>query len=916
MRPSSNLALTKNKRRSITLISFFLITSLLASVSIFIDSNSIQSWKDNTNTGEVAMMVQGDSLDTIADKIQNVPYVANTGIAETAKAYLRMDKNDVFVGSPDDPLDPMFLMVGQAFSLETGFVSKFPNEFAIVEGRYPQNSSEIAIPEADAQRWSIHIGRMMNYSHGLNEEKRTVFCVGFFVVANNSLRATTTNAIAIVTSEVLNPEIKQTKVYVDVDRSIVSIFDPVGSLERLGIIEKNILELNPEAARYYQIYISDFLETGINSYVDSLTVERYRQISRAQNIILISGMLTFFSTRFNISMREKESGMLVARGVSRRRYVRIILTELIALSISAGLLGLLAGSVLKQIVTLSIFNSNQSSMSIYCSSTLISLDTILFVVLTSILLPIFGYVSNEMVQSGKQRKVEHGRVAKLVKGIKMIRWDVTVIVVIILLTLSPFSNIQLIENNSLLLIIFTMSPIVLFLALASFLSKSLVLLTRIISGVAKRSGIGICSVLGIRSLDRTIRFSLPAILILSLIFGIILNSSAAAESIPVTKRYNSQFLIGGDISFSLDREQSDQWINFTQAVRLQEETAEVSLVSIDKLSLSEGKAGLVEYIAIDPIEYSHVGYTCNGISLDKSNQNGLLTQLQENPEGAILTSDVANGYGLSIGDTLRVFSFGIDSQTVEFNIIGIISTISRPQVLGRPPLESVEGYTRIWLNRNYLTSLVNLNDTDYTFLTVRTQSGVNGTQFGQYVLDDLGFTNIIDEGWSAVSTELDAYLHQQDYLLDRAIDSLQSFQMIFWLAVIVLIYESSRRYLDSTRDTILDTMGATKWQLTKIHFSEIIALILISTIITIIFAPVFVTTTLKLASIQYQDWAYRFPAELFIQIDIMSLLSLGIMALVPSFVLLGVLIYREFASDLTEKLGELSQENAFQGGSF
>ncbi|MHA1290916.1 MAG: hypothetical protein ACTSPB_26320, partial [Candidatus Thorarchaeota archaeon] len=154
-------------------------------------------------------------MQAVVEDIKDITQVSQAAVAETAQAYLRMDKNSIYQGSPTDPINPMFLLVGQAYSFNTDFSQAFPTEFELAEGRYPENSSEIAIAEADADYWGIPIGRMMNYSHFLNSEKRTIFVVGFFKTSEDALRSVITDAIAIVTSEVLNPETVKTKLYID-----------------------------------------------------------------------------------------------------------------------------------------------------------------------------------------------------------------------------------------------------------------------------------------------------------------------------------------------------------------------------------------------------------------------------------------------------------------------------------------------------------------------------------------------------------------------------------------------------------------------------------------------------------------------------------------------------------------------------
>ena len=172
MRPLGKTRLSEFKRRVITLFCFLMAASMIVSVFIFIDSSSLEQWNEYNDIGPVAMRVQGDDLESVLQEIKNTEHVTTASIAKTAEAFIRMDKNALYEGSPTDPINPMFLLVGQAYSFNSDFIEAYPTEFELTAGRYPQNSSEIAIPQADAGYWGIPIGRMMNYSHFLNSEKR------------------------------------------------------------------------------------------------------------------------------------------------------------------------------------------------------------------------------------------------------------------------------------------------------------------------------------------------------------------------------------------------------------------------------------------------------------------------------------------------------------------------------------------------------------------------------------------------------------------------------------------------------------------------------------------------------------------------------------------------------------------------
>ncbi|MFW9961024.1 MAG: hypothetical protein ACFFDV_08395, partial [Candidatus Thorarchaeota archaeon] len=350
MRSVDNPSLEPLHRRILTLFCFLMAMSIIASTFIFIDSNSIPMWEEQTDIGAVAMRVQGDNLDLALAEISEVPHVTSASLIETAPAFLRMDQNDIFIGSPDDPLDPVFLVIGNAYSLSDDFINDFPTEFEIVEGRYPVNSSEIAIAYADAEYWGIPIGQMMNYTHTLNGVKRTIFVVGIFKLNyDDAVRYITADAVAIVTSEVLNPTATQPLVYVDVDRDVISPIDPRGSLDRLREIERNIANINPLGTPYFRYFVDNYLALGVQSYQDALNLQRSRQVSRAQLVILLSGMLGFLAVRFNVSFREEEMDFQTMRGASRIRIMQPIMRELWLLSLLSAGLSVVVGLSLSRI---------------------------------------------------------------------------------------------------------------------------------------------------------------------------------------------------------------------------------------------------------------------------------------------------------------------------------------------------------------------------------------------------------------------------------------------------------------------------------------------------------------------------------------------------------------------------------------
>ena len=89
--------------------------------------------------GPTAMVAHGTGIENYAEEISDINHITAVSPVQMARAYLRMDQNEVYQGSPDDPIDPMFMMTGNAFSIPENFAEAFPDEFVIVDGRYPED---------------------------------------------------------------------------------------------------------------------------------------------------------------------------------------------------------------------------------------------------------------------------------------------------------------------------------------------------------------------------------------------------------------------------------------------------------------------------------------------------------------------------------------------------------------------------------------------------------------------------------------------------------------------------------------------------------------------------------------------------------------------------------------------------------
>jgi ABC-type lipoprotein release transport system permease subunit len=403
-------------------------------------------------------------------------------------------------------------------------------------------------------------------------------------------------------------------------------------------------------------------------------------------------------------------------------------------------------------------------------------------------------------------------------------------------------------------------------------------------------------------------------LILTIVVATSLTNDTIATSLPETHAIHSRFIIGGDLSFHLESDEYAEWNNFIESVRNQAGVSNASLVSVGKMSLSEGTSGVVEFIAISPEEYSQVGYSYAGVELSRSAQAQLLHELESNPEGAILTSDVASEYNLIPGDTLRVFSFGDDSGTAEFNILGLTNAIPRPSISGQPSTDSVVGTRKIWLNRHYVEDILSLNETSDTYLCVRTESNVNTTTVGLDVLADFDITILSFGEWSSSTSDVESYLSQADYRIDRSIDSMITISMILSIFIGILTYHIGQRTKGSSELALLKSMGMSDAQITCIRSTEILGIIFLSLILVLIFGPLNVINQLRISFMEYQVWSYAFPISLFSLVNWLSFIMVLSSIIIPAILLILFLSRRSKIEDVAGNLRELFQDGNLSEG--
>jgi hypothetical protein len=376
------------------------------------------------------------------------------------------------------------------------------------------------------------------------------------------------------------------------------------------------------------------------------------------------------------------------------------------------------------------------------------------------------------------------------------------------------------------------------------------------------------SAVGIRRISKATVSSGPLIIVLVLAMSLGWNYAINDATLPYTRLNQSRFAIGGDLAFHLESDESMYWESFIGNLTHSIPSSTGSILSMLSLSLSTGAEGSYEFVALDPTEYSRVGYDSVGNPLNESNLGTLMEQLAIINLGAIVTQDIATHYGLSTGGILRAFWRNeTELEALEFSIIGVVEAL--PDTLtfssGYNPYPGIEwtyevGSGKVWVNRDDV-EIVFSNEPDVkNVFCMRVDDVLNATNTAEEYLNN-GWMNILEEEeWASVFREVEIYTSQDAYVLDRSTDTLLTILSVGSIFGAFTVYaiegvKSRRREI-----ALLKSLGAERNLIIKIQASEMLVLLLISILLLALFTPVLAVNSLLAAVRTYGGIIYIYPA--------------------------------------------------------
>ncbi len=901
-------------------------------ITVYVDSYSVHEWNKNMEgVGEIAIFAEGEGILGYVDEIQNINGVTDAAALRRSWGYIEYFVTDIWGEYYDN-------IYGNILAPSQKFMDTFPGYITLVEGEFPStNSSQIAIIDNLFYNFDFKIGDVLNLSLYWEGPFQEVEVIGIYhqgadeSVSNNYWAY---DSIAIVVPGVIIDT--EYTVCIDIDRTRVTPFDAGGSLSFVTGIDEAIRELDPlyDPQRYYysRFSVDNRIAYSIYQYMGWVGAARMSQMFRSSGIIVLIVLVTFLAIRHNVNERRYESTMLYSRGASQGDLDKIVNREIVVLSILSSVLGIVAGIGVSRIAISSTGFFLFDFSLIITEPFLVSLESLIISAAVGFVLPLITLGGYRVIYSTKRSIDENtGKIAKMVRGFNFIRWDLLVVLIAGLLLMSLITGGLAVSSNPILALILPILPFPLFLGMASL---SIKILRRGSNGISRYMArvVGqLSAAIGIRRIGKGASSGGAAAMVLVLAICLSWNSAIIDASLPLTTEYQARLSVGSDLTFALDESEVLLWDDFIANVSSHEQVVSETVVSEIALYLTSNYEGRNTFLAVNPREYADIGYHYLGNRLNNSEMADMLEALESVPDGAILSSDIANDYNLEVGDVLRATQLSEDAIPISFRILGIVVAIPEmperddwfyydgmyppPMVIPiYPGYSQVVGQQRVLVNRDYLSTHINIVNETNSFLCVQTAENANGTQIADELLDQGGMQVLYNGLWDSVSTRTDQYLGQITYHMDRSVDTMLTVLTTGTILGAFAVYALEGVRARRREIALLRSTGANSGVIVKAQGAEMLVLMMFSLLVLLLFAPLYLTTTVSTATSGGASWYLVYPVSIFPVIPWISIMSVLAFFIVSVVIFIGVVAVLGSRINLAATLNASWAEAAPYGG--
>ncbi|MGQ4911705.1 MAG: FtsX-like permease family protein, partial [Candidatus Thorarchaeota archaeon] len=464
-------AFHNTRRKAVTLLCFLLASTMAMGISVYVDSYSVHEWDTRTDVGDVALRVQGSGLSGYLDDIRDIPGVTRAALLPTDYSEISRDAN-LTSGAE------AFTFWGAVISPDETFRATFPDYVILESGRYPDNDDEIAVISSLHVNLNVDIGDTLNitrrgvdvpvqvvgiYSHGSGESLSPYYW--------------DLETLAVVHPSFIDSRYSYDSILVDIDRTPITPFNPIGSAQYANSFDESIQRLDP----FYdpplvgsELHVTNYLTWAISSYIFWTQGVRISELIRSMAVFLLTAMVIFLAIRYNTNQRRYERGVLLSRGASMEDLESAVTREVVLLSVVSSIVGFGLGILFSRIALAStdyfVFEWDR----LFTEPFLISIESFVTASVVGVILPFMTLGVYRSVYSTRKTIDENqGKLAKLARGLVIIRWDVLIVLLSALLLVSLSSGGGVVTANPFMSLLLTPLPLALFLGVSSLSIKIL-----------------------------------------------------------------------------------------------------------------------------------------------------------------------------------------------------------------------------------------------------------------------------------------------------------------------------------------------------------------------------------------------------------------------------------------------------------
>ncbi|MHA1771940.1 MAG: FtsX-like permease family protein [Candidatus Thorarchaeota archaeon] len=862
------------RRKGITLLCLLVGSAIFSGMFIYIDSYSVHRWNDFVSDTAPAMIITGPHSSQSTSRLDNIDAVTQVTVFWCGQAKYRQT-------SAEQP----WLNYVTTLAYDKASFSQHPDFVTLVLGRFPGSVTEVAINVMESQYENVRINDFLNLTltyQGIETSNFTVRVVGLYstnlVSASNYYSYDYYLGGMIVDKSLFTGHycsIESDTILVDIDRSSLSPLDRGASYSYVKDKETEIMTAldplyDPKEPWRSEYHLSSILSTSISSYSAWIMLTRISELVRNTGVILLFILTIMIAVRYNVHDRRYESEMLIARGASLSSTQMMTYKEIMGLSVIAGVGGLGIGVILSRFGLISQGFLTYDPSLLASTPLLISIDSLILSLFLTMLLSFLGITGYLVVLAPKPRKEERtGKIAKLGRLLTLIRWDILTIILTSLFMFSLYQSGNTIRSYGFFSLFIYLgigiSPLILFLAVANLYMKWIRGVSYRLSLMLRRVFGKIPSMIGVRRVGRRSSSAVSVTMIIVLAISVAWTNAVVNASLPATKMSQAHYAFGADLSFQLDPISKSNWTNFMGNLSNYEGVEAFTQVSCFTVALDSNHEHSASVVGLKPSEFIEVGYDTDGQPLESSPLKPVMEQLAKTPQGAIITDNLASTLSLSEGNTIRGFTSSSGNVTVtSWSVIGIADALS-PLTLTETGTESqgwssymyqVVGLNTIWTNWDYIQALVNNSwDVSYKVL-VKPSSGVNSTELAERIVSD--WQSVLEwlTPYASDAKELQTYLSHSTYMFDGAIDTISVVGSLVVLLVVFLLYGTEDIHSRRREIALLRAMGAGQKGVRRVQVAEMITILLTSSLLLLLFAPIFISSAMMNTSPSNYQWPF------------------------------------------------------------